>query len=272
MTLISSFRNPVVFRSDRPLSDEQIAWVAPSIFAQGKHHSRSHRYTYIPTSEILRGLRHEGFKPFMVCQARVRDEGKRKYTKHMLRLRHASQINGEEANEIILLNSHDGSSSYQMMAGMFRFVCANGIVCGDTLHDVRVRHNGDAVNTIIDGAYSVLESFETVGEQLEEMKSLTLNEGEQKAFARAALTLKYEDSEAAPITERDLLTPRRFSDRASDMWTTFSRVQENLIKGGIRGRNKSARSLTTRAVTGIDQNVKLNRALWVLAEEMRKLK
>jgi hypothetical protein len=41
----------------------------------------------------------------------------------MIRLRHANNIMDKEANEIILLNSHDGSSSYQMMAGMFRFVC-----------------------------------------------------------------------------------------------------------------------------------------------------
>ncbi|MNW03587.1 hypothetical protein D3C71_1995420 [compost metagenome] len=40
------------------------------------------------------------------------------------RLRHASQINGREANEIILLNSHDGTSSYQMLAGMFRLLPA----------------------------------------------------------------------------------------------------------------------------------------------------
>ncbi|SET65188.1 protein of unknown function [Nitrosospira multiformis] len=66
--------------------------------------------------------------------------------------------------------------------------------------------------------------------------------------------------------------PRRFSDRASNMWTTFSRVQESLIKGGIRRRSKSGSSLPTHAVNGIDQNVKLNRALWILAEEMRKLK
>ena len=71
---------------------------------------------------------------------------------------------------------------------------------------------------------------------------------------------------------RGVMRRWRFSDRASDMWTTFSRVQENLIKGGLRGRNKSGRSMTTRAMTGINQNVKLNRALWVLAEEMRKLK
>jgi hypothetical protein len=61
----------------------------------------------------------------------------------MIRLRHASQINGAEANEIVLLNSHDGTSSYQMLAGMFRFVCSNGLVCGDTVADVRVPHKGD---------------------------------------------------------------------------------------------------------------------------------
>jgi hypothetical protein len=31
-------------------------------------------------------------------------------------------------------------------------------------------------------------------------------------------------------------------------------------------------SLTTRAVAGIDSSVKVNRALWMLAEEMRRLK
>jgi hypothetical protein len=273
MQLATSFRNPITLRSERPLSDEQIIQIAPSIFARDKHYSRSSRYAHIPTSVILRGLRNEGFEPFMVCQSRVRDEGKREYTKHMIRLRHTSQVDGEEANEIILLNSHDGSSSCQMMAGMFRFVCANQMVCGDALHDVRVRHNGNALDAIIDGAYTVLDSFEEVGEQLEEMKSITLNKGEQAAFARAALIIKYDDLEKpSPITEEDLLTPRRFSDRPNDMWRTFSRVQENLIKGGVRGRTKSGRAMTTRPVTGIDQNVKLNRALWVLAEEMRKLK
>ncbi|MNG31048.1 hypothetical protein D3C84_1167890 [compost metagenome] len=63
--------------------------------------------------------------------------------------------------------------------------------------------------------------------------------------------------------------PRRAEDRASDLWTTFNRVQENTIKGGLRGRNKQGRRTTTRAVNGIDQDVKLNRALWVLAQALR---
>lgn len=273
MQLASRFRNATGTRADRPLSDEAIRSVAPSIFAEAAHESRSSRYTYIPTIDVLNGLRREGFQPFMACQTRVRDDGKREHTKHMIRLRHADQIAGREANEIILLNSHDGTSSYQMLAGMFRFVCQNGMVCGETTNDIRVRHNGDVVGEVIEGAFKVLDSFETISEQREAMQALTVNPGEQAAFARAALMLKYdEDAGAAPITETQVLAPRRFEDRRDDMWTTFNRVQENMMKGGLRGRNRAGRTTTTRPVNGIDQNVKLNRALWVLAEEMRRLK
>ena len=59
---------------------------APSIFAEHKHASRSERYSYIPTAEVLRGLRKEGFEPFMVAQSKSRIEGKTEFTKHMIRI------------------------------------------------------------------------------------------------------------------------------------------------------------------------------------------
>src|SRR3954469_3138824 len=124
-------RNTFVVRSETPLAEDLMRQAAPSIFAQGKHASRSERYTYIPTIEVLRGLRKEGFEPFMVAQSKSRIEGKTDFTKHMIRMRHAGQAQVRpEANEIILSNSHDGASSYQMLAGVFRFVCCNGWVAG----------------------------------------------------------------------------------------------------------------------------------------------
>jgi hypothetical protein len=271
--LASRFRDAQGLRADTPLSDDQIRAVAPSIFAESAHESRSARYTYIPTGDVLAGLRKEGFEPFMVCQTRVRNEDKKDHTKHMIRLRHANQIKAHEANEIILLNSHDGTSSYQMLSGMFRFVCANGMVCGDSMNDIRIRHNGDVVGEVIDGAFQVLDSFELANNQRDSMHALTLNKGEQAAFARAALTLKYDDEQAPPpVTEAQVLQPRRHADMGSDLWSTFNRVQENMIKGGLSGRNANGKRTTTRSVQGIDQSVKLNRALWMLAEEMRRLK
>lgn len=261
-------------RSSNPLSNDQMREVAPSIFAEAAHESRSDRFAYVPTITVLDGLRKEGFQPFMVAQTRVRDEGKRDFTKHMIRLRHASQIDAAEAREIVVLNAHDGTSSYQMMAGVFRFVCSNGLVFGDTTADVRIRHKGDIVGEVIDGAFEVLGSFDRVDEQREAMRGITLDKAESAIFARAALSLKYEPdaTKPAPITEQQLLRPRRAADVRDDLWTVFNTVQENTIQGGLIGRTATGGRRKTRPVEGIDQNIKLNRALWTLAEEMRKLK
>ncbi|MFW4948642.1 DUF932 domain-containing protein [Pseudomonas aeruginosa] len=268
-----SYRSPVL-RSESPLSDEQIRAVAPSIFAEAPHESRSERYSYIPTATVLQELCGEGFEPFMVCQTRVRRDDRRDFTKHMIRLRHASQIDARgEANEIILLNSHDGTSSYQMLAGMFRFVCQNGLVCGDTVADARVPHKGDVAAQVIEGAYEVLHGFEQAQQSREAMRAVTLDGGEAEVFARAALALKYDDPDKpAPITERQVLAPRRLDDNRADLWSVFNRTQENLIRGGLVGRGGNGRRQRTRPVQGIDQDLRLNRALWLLADGLRQLK
>lgn len=274
MSLATRFasRSPVL-RADRPLSDDQIRAVAPSIFADAPHGSRSERYAYIPTATVLTELRQEGFEPFMVCQTRVRNEDRREYTKHLIRLRHASQINGSEANEVILLNSHDGTSSYQMLAGLFRFVCHNGLVCGDTTADIRVPHKGDVAGRVIEGAYKVLQGFGQVQQSRDAMRAITLDTGETEILARSALALKYDDPDKpAPVTESQLLAPRRFDDRKPDLWSAFNRIQENMIKGGLSARTALGRRQRTREVQGIDQNLRLNRALWMLADGMRQLK
>jgi hypothetical protein len=249
--------------------------VAPSIFAADKHESRSQRYAYIPTIEVLEGLRKEGFEPFSVAQGRSRIEGKSEYTKHLVRLRHAKHITSRsEVNEIVLLNSHDGTGSYQMLAGCFRFVCANGMVCGNVTNDIRVPHKGDVMGRVIDGAYTVLRDFEAVDAAIDGMKVTSLAAPQAHAFAKAALALRFESSseaKPAPITPQQLLAPRRAEDVDSSLWTTFQRIQENALRGGIRGRTADGRPTTTRAVGSIDGSVALNRALWVLAEEMRKL-
>ena len=281
-TLATRFANSTrVLRSDVPLSEDQMRQAAPSIFAAGKHASRSERYTYIPTIDVLRGLHREGFEPFMVAQGRSRIEGKSEYTKHMIRMRHLREGSGQvstrpEAHEIILINSHDGASSYQLLSGMFRFVCCNGLVVGDVAHDIRIPHKGNVQGEVIEGAFRVLDDFKAVDESTEAMKAIELKPEEERAFARAALALRYGEREEgqppAPISAEQLIQVRRPEDQGNALWMSFQRIQEHLTRGGLPGRTVQGRRMRTREVAGIDRNVALNRALWVLAEEMRKLK
>jgi hypothetical protein len=270
-------RHTHVIRSESPLAEEQMRIAAPSIFAPGKHASRSERYTYIPTIEVLRGLRKEGFAPFMVAQSRSRIAGKMEFTKHMIRMRHAAQVAARgEANEIILINSHDGASSYQMLAGVFSFICCNGLVCGSVSNDIRVPHKGNVQDDVIEGAFRVLDDFEAVEDSTAAMKRLMLDEDEERAFATAALALRYgersDGQPPAPITVDQLIEARRPEDFGRNLWKAFNRIQENALRGGQPGRSTQGRRIRTREVASIDRVVSLNRALWVLAEEMRKLK
>ena len=102
------------------------------------------------------------------------------------------------------------------------------------------------------------------------MQSLLLPPPAQQALAKAALTYRFGEDHQ-PVTESQILSPRRWQDESNDLWTTYQRIQENLIKGGLPGRTTKGKRAHTRAVKGIDGDVKLNRALWVMAENMLHL-
>lgn len=91
----------------------------------------------------------------------------------------------------------------------------HGLVCGDTVADLHIPHKGDVIGKVIAGAYDVLDGFELVRERREGMAAITLEHRESEVFARAALSLKYDDPvKPAPITEAQLLQPRRLGDTA----------------------------------------------------------
>ena len=263
-----------------PITTDRLRQLAPSVFAGDKHASRSERYTYIPTAVLLERMADAGFRPYAVMQGGSRDHEKRDYTKHLLRFRHDSQLAqvGQNHNEIVMINSHDGTSSYQLSAGVFRLVCANGMmVCDSVIENVKVKHQGDIVANVIDGCIELMEQLPEVTRSIRDMERLTLSDGEARAFANAALVARYGSPEEAPLPSDRLLTPRRQADVGNDLWRTMNRAQENLIRGGLGYVHTNPQSgershRRTREINGIDQNTQINRALWTLAEEMRKLK
>ena len=269
-----------VFSRGEPLTNAELHARVPSIFATEAHESRSARFAPVPTVTVLDGLRAEGFEPFMAQQARTRVAGKAEFTKHMLRLRHRGIVNqAGEAFEVVLVNANDGTSAYMMIPGFYRAVCANGLLVGDTFEEVKVRHSGNAIQEVIEGAYRVLEDAPRVTDQVQRFKSIRLEDAEREILAEAAHSLRFPaaaEGKAAPINPPALLRPRRSEDRATDLFTVLNVLQENTLRGGMRGRVQTESGLirrqSVREVAGIDQSRALNRALWMLTERMAELK
>jgi Domain of unknown function (DUF932) len=266
--------------SSTGLDDDQLRSVAPSIFAATPWERMKERYRFIPTIEVVNMLRDKGFVPTQASQSRTRIEGKGDFTKHLLRFQ-SPDIARElatrtEIPELVLVNSHDGTSAYKFLSGIFRIVCSNGmIVQSQDFGSVSVRHTGgsDFHERVIDASFTVMDSAPQTLRQIEDFRQIELSPPQANAFAIAAHELRNNDPAAHQNTQPvQLLGTRRREDRAArDLWTVSNVIQENIMRGGLRGRSESGRRSTTRPIKSVGEDLRINRALWRLTEEMQKI-
>jgi hypothetical protein len=280
---MSVYINTARFDTGRALTIEEMQKIAPSIFSVDKHESRSQKFKPIPTITILEGLQKEGFVPVGVKQSNSRDEHKRNFTKHLVRLRRIDdnikyQV-GDTVCEILLKNANDGTSAYELMAGLFRIACLNSLVVQKgTLESTKIYHSGNVQDKVIEGTYKVLEQAEYALSAPQDWSKIILSNEEKQAYAESAKIIRFGEGELSEtIRNFKILHPRRTEDKNDDLWTVFNRVQENVIKGGITFKTTNeetnqTRNGTTRQIKSIDQDIKLNRALWQLTKTMAELK
>ena len=279
-------------RGNDSLTLEEMQRRLPAIFAPQPHVSRSDRYVYVSTEDMMSALMEKGFAPVEARVSRSRDPDRQNYTKHMVRMRLLGETAlavGDTYLEVILRNAHDGTAAWEFLAGLFKLLCLNGMaVDNGTIASVHVRHAGNRerqIQAVVDGAFQIVEHAPLALEAPKVWPTIELTRDEQMVFADAARTVRFGNAEGVvdtPITVEQLLYVRREADRGtgpngrSDLWRTFNVVQENTVKGGLHARIQNDqgrwRNMSTREVKSIDGDLKLNRALWQLASEMAKLK
>ena len=270
----------------RPLSIESLQRMVPSAFAEHAAANTTSKYTYIPTHDIITGLMGEGWVPVKAQQSVARLADRKDFARHMIRFQrpdNAPVIVGDVFPEIILSNAHDGTSAYRMDAGLFRLACLNGMCVSDASFDkISIPHRGDIRTQVIEASYRVIERMPELTHEVKSFKDTPMPETHARAFASAALELKYptdvdevtgKKTRTSPVEPWQIIQPRRYADRdeKSNLWGVFNMVQENLINGGLRGRATSGRRTTTRGVKSVTEDLRLNKALWTLAAEMRNI-
>lgn len=265
-------------RQSSELSEQVLRQRAPAVFAEAPAGDRSSRYGFVNTHAIIGALGFDGWFPVGAQQQRVRSQDRVGVAKHLVRFRHEALLPaatkvGDYVPELLLANSHDGTSSYNLTAGLFRFVCLNGLVVSDgTFAKVRVAHVGDIAQRVLEGSYTVVENVPAIAARVEEFKARELSNDETLEFSRRALELRGVGREDANAIGGVLRTYRR-EDQGNSLWAVFNRVQENLVNGHYRtlkpipGVERYRTQVKARAIKGIDTNLKVNKGLWELAEE-----
>lgn len=271
------------FTRNQALDNAQLMALAPSIFADHAQVNVSERYEFMPTIQVIEALRAEGWMPVFAHQQRVNKVERQGFQQHMMRFRRAEDLTtqalqvGDTFTELVMRNAHDRTKPYSLNAGVFRLACSNGMIVSDGSFDqISVKHIGNTLSDVIEASYRVLEAVPQISAGVNEMKQIILSSADQKAFAESALIVKYDSIEAAPISAEKLLAPRRYEDTKKDLWSTLNVVQENIVRGGLKDRTKvnaeGKAFKRTSALRSIDENVKVNKALWHLADALKQMK
>ena len=266
----------------KPLSDAQLQELVPSIFTTNKHRSRSERYGHLPTIDVLRSLRKAGFVPVQAFQSRVKPTSRLgtakervPYAKHLIRLRERQWIDNDKLSvndtipDIILTNSHDGTSSFKLEAGLYRLVCSNGLVIrSESFGEIRVPHSQHIFDRVKEGVDVMSKHVPEILRVTKAWDKIKLDRRQQMKLGREALAIRFHGE--PPITVDQVLENRRNDDEAPTLWRTFNTIQENLLMGGQQGRSATGRNTTTRLVTSVNNSLLYNRGLWQLAEQLAK--
>jgi hypothetical protein len=255
---------------ERSLSLEAVRSLAPAVFASEAHERTSSKYTFIPTARVLTGLMDVGFVPVEARQTQARRSSV-VHARHVLRLRRrfeTVELKGA-VPEVVFLNSHDGSSAYQLRMGLFRVVCTNGLIVSRAAFPAYcVSHRGDVVEEVVSGALQVAENFDSLAAQVERMDRRQLFKDEQLRFASRALAVRYPNAADAHMEAAQLLNCRRVEDTGNDLFTILNRCQDALLRGGLSRWSANGRLSRSRRITSIKEEVRLNSQLWDLASEV----
>lgn len=254
----------------RILTIDDIAGIAPAAVATAPSPLVSQRYNFFSTAELIERMQTEGFYPVRARQGNGSDF---LHGKHEISFRHSNDLDrvsvvGQAIPEIRLINSHDRSTPFELSAGLFRLICSNGLTIADKGASMylRGRHSGaESFGRIIEGTYEIVKEFPAIAHQVETWTGIRLDHDQVREFGHAAALLRWDNPSADLVNA--LTSARRYEDEGNDLWHVMNRVQENVVRGGLRYETSTGRNAKTHGIESITNDLAFNGRLWTLTEE-----
>ena len=253
------------------LTREQIAKAAPAVVNNTPAANVSEKYVHVSTMELIDDMAKLGWGVVDVKQVRSKKEGAANFKKHLVTFRNDDVVIASEDGEVVypqilLSNSHDGLSSFQFRAGLFRLVCTNGLVIStQDFGSMSIRHKGYSFDSLKQTVMGLVETLPVTIETLNKFREVTLTDEQKAEFALAALGIRFGEN-GAEVTAEEILKPIRKEDEGNDLWVVFNVIQEKMTRGGFKYKAQSGRNKTARSIKNFNRDIELNEKLFELAE------
>ena len=261
----------------KPLSNDELFKVAPSIFSENPIETVSDKYAFVPTHKLLDIFRDAGYYPIMASESKVRDEENQGYQKHIIQFRSLENLlrpnAKDEYEDIVLTNSHNRTSSFIVDLAIFRIVCSNMLVVpSKSFVHHSIVHVGFTNEKVKNAINEVTSYMPKIKELVATFKSIHLSKAEEQMLANAAIDIRF-DTNTHYIKADELLKVNYEEDYVPTLWSAYNRIQEAMIRGGVKMKNLiTNKTFTSKAINGIDATIKFNKELFEAVEQVALLK
>jgi len=271
---------------------ERLKELTPAAFRkieEGAEDGVSKDYKFITTSEIIDILNSLGWVVYSGTQQKSKKNPET--TKHMLRFRNMKfgvyGINGN-VPEILLVNSHDRTTSLNFYVSIFQPIRSNGSVISNNVfnkyvvkHEVMLNAEGNDITSdhIKEIIMDITKKLPKIFTYIDEFSKILLTEEQQKELVMRCLTARYPEY-VDPKTDNlliskiineisidELLKPIHDEDYSNDLWTVFNKIQEKMVKGGFKKVWENGKVKATRSINNIKLDILVKTKLWVIVEQ-----
>ena len=261
-------------QNDGFLNASQIKERAKSVFTDKAGPSTSEKFTHIPTHKVIEDMEQLGWGVVDAKEVKARAKNSIGFQKHLVVFRNPDVvINGADGDtvfpQILLTNSNDGKNAFTFKCAIFRMVCENGLVVStQDFADLKIRHMGYTFEELQKQIRVVVDKLPLTVESMNKMKQIQLDEEQAKAFAKKALTTRFEEDqvEAMDFNLDELLEPTRPEDKGNDLWSVFNVIQEKILAGDFTYMS-GAKIRKARKVKNFKQDLEINQKLFAMAAE-----
>lgn len=222
----------------------------------------SKRYEFFPTYKVMEFMSDHGFEASRMQGLARKNTKAPAYAKHLVTFRKAGQITLDDGvPELVFVNSHNRSSSAQMMIGFFRWACSNGCIFGQFTDKSRILHTsnnpfGDLLQLIEMGVQAIDDKIK----RITDMKDIFLTYDEQEQYVADAARLRDVHD------PRELMYAHRADDRSNNLWMTYNKAQEALLRGKYSQFNPNKGYRKARPIGSVAETVRINTELWKITE------
>lgn len=296
-----SFAKSLIFsrNSDNTqLSLDRIKELAPAVFSSTKAERLTDRYISLHTSDLIPIMQDYGYVPMQAAQRQSRkpkvspiildnfgnvlEIPQESHNSHLISFASVNAPNSDLRPEIILYNSHDGSSSVQLYAGCYRFICSNGIIAGEGFNS-RMYHSKTGLAGFEAMLRNTVETLPLMMERINALKQVQLDQEQVYHMAKLGVSTRWDylgdtawDAErkgtyATDMTLKAATRVQRLGDNAGDAFSVFNRIQESVMRGkayvtSYSSKNPEGQVRKARPVAAVKESIRINSKLWDIAE------